>query len=66
MAVRRVLSLSPASALPSPSGPLMNCLVGEIHADFGANVVNQSDEQIRERMSELMTAAVARARSSAW
>jgi hypothetical protein len=44
----------------------MNCLVEKLQADFGANGVNQSDEQIREKMSELMTAAVAQVRSSAW
>jgi hypothetical protein len=41
-------------------------LVEKLRADFEANGVNQSDEQIREKMSELMAAAVTQVRSSAW
>ncbi|WP_262265732.1 DUF1476 domain-containing protein [Microvirga yunnanensis] len=41
-------------------------LVEKLRADFEANGVTQSDEQIRERMSELMAAAVTQVRSSTW
>lgn len=41
-------------------------LVEKLRVDFEANGVDQSDTQIREKMSELMTAAVAQVRSSAW
>jgi hypothetical protein len=41
-------------------------LVEKLRADFEANGVNQSDDQIREKMSELMAAAVTEVRSSAW
>jgi hypothetical protein len=41
-------------------------LVEKLRADFSANGVNQSDDQIRGKMSELMAAAVTQVRSSAW
>ena len=41
-------------------------LVEKLLADFEANGVHQSDEQIREKMSELMTTAITQVRSSAW
>ena len=41
-------------------------LVEKLRADFAANGVNQSDDQIREKMSELMAVAVTRVRSSEW
>lgn len=41
-------------------------LVEKLRADFAANGVNQSDEQIREKMSELMAVAVTQVRSSEW
>ena len=40
-------------------------LVEKLRADFEANGVNQSDEQIREKTSELMAAAT-QVRSSTW
>ncbi|MGO4525198.1 DUF1476 domain-containing protein [Microvirga sp. 2MCAF35] len=41
-------------------------LVEKLRADFVTKGVNQSDEQIREKMAELMAAAVAQVRSSTW
>jgi hypothetical protein len=41
-------------------------LVDKLRADFEANGVNKSDDQIREKMSELMAAAVTQVRSSTW
>jgi hypothetical protein len=41
-------------------------LVEKLRTDFAAHGVNQSDDQIREKMSELMAAAVTEVRSSAW
>jgi len=41
-------------------------LVEKLQADFAANGVNQSDEQLREKMSELMAAAVTQVRASTW
>lgn len=41
-------------------------LVEKLRADFEANGVNQSDEQIREKMSELMAAAINQVRTNAW
>ena len=41
-------------------------LVEKLRADFEANGVNQSDEQIREKMSELMAMAVTQVSSSTW
>ena len=41
-------------------------LVGRLLADFEANGVAQSEEQIRETMSELMATAIAQVRSSMW
>ncbi|MGO4387801.1 DUF1476 domain-containing protein [Microvirga sp. 2YAF29] len=41
-------------------------LVEKLRTDFEANGINQSDEQIREKMAELMTAAIAQIRSSTW
>ena len=41
-------------------------LVAKLRADFETNGVSQSDEQIREKMSELMAQAVTQVRSSAW
>jgi hypothetical protein len=41
-------------------------LVEKIRADFEADGINQFNEQIREKMAELMAAAVAQVRSSSW
>jgi hypothetical protein len=41
-------------------------LVDKLRADFEAGGVNQSDDQIREKMSELMAVAATHVRSSAW
>ena len=41
-------------------------LVEKLLKDFEANGVDQTDEQIREKMSELMAAALAEVRSSTW
>ncbi|WP_201842157.1 DUF1476 domain-containing protein [Microvirga zambiensis] len=41
-------------------------LVGKLRADFEANGVNQSDDQIREKMAELMAIAASQVRSSTW
>jgi hypothetical protein len=41
-------------------------LVDRFRADFEAHGVNQSDDQIREKMSELMAVAVSQVRSSTW
>jgi hypothetical protein len=41
-------------------------LVEKLRADFEANGVNQSDDQICEKLSELMAAAVTQVRSSSW
>lgn len=41
-------------------------LVEKLRADFEANGVSFSDEQIREKMTELMAAAVTQVRSSTW
>lgn len=41
-------------------------LVDRFRADFEAHGVHQSDDQIREKMSELMAAAISQVRSSTW
>lgn len=41
-------------------------LVGRIQADFEARGVTGSAEQIREKMSELMTAATSQVRTTTW
>jgi hypothetical protein len=41
-------------------------LVEKLLTDFEANGVDQSGEKIREKMSELMAAAIAQVRSSTW
>jgi hypothetical protein len=41
-------------------------LVDKLRTDFEANRVAISDETIREKMSELMTAAVGQIRSNPW
>jgi hypothetical protein len=41
-------------------------LVEKLLKDFEANGVDQTDEQIREKMSELMAAALAEVRSTTW
>jgi hypothetical protein len=41
-------------------------LVEKLRVDFEANGVKQSDDQIREKMSELMAVAVTQIRSSEW
>ncbi|MBF9196933.1 DUF1476 domain-containing protein [Microvirga terrestris] len=41
-------------------------LVEKLRADFEANGVNLSDEQIREKMAELMAVAATQVRSSTW
>jgi hypothetical protein len=41
-------------------------LADKLRTDFEVNGVNQSDEQIREKMSELMATAVTQVRSSTW
>ncbi|WP_114948145.1 DUF1476 domain-containing protein [Microvirga calopogonii] len=41
-------------------------LVEKLRADFEANGVNQSGDQIREKMAELMATAVTQVRSSTW
>jgi hypothetical protein len=41
-------------------------LVGKLRADFATNGVDQTDDQIREKMSELMAVAVSQVHSSAW
>jgi hypothetical protein len=41
-------------------------LVEKLLADFEANGVARSEEQIREKMSELMATAVTEVRSSTW
>jgi hypothetical protein len=41
-------------------------LVKKLWVDFAANGVNQSDHQIREKMSDLMAVAATQVRSSTW
>ncbi|MGF9761282.1 DUF1476 domain-containing protein [Microvirga sp. 0TCS3.31] len=41
-------------------------LVEKLRTDFAAHGINQSDNQIREKMSELMAVAVTQVRSSTW
>ena len=41
-------------------------LVGKLSADFEARGIAVSGEQIREKMSDLMTTAVAQVRSTTW
>src|SRR5690349_21480972 len=41
-------------------------IVEKLRSDFEARGVSQSDDQIREKMSELMAIAVAEVRSSTW
>jgi len=41
-------------------------LVGKLHADFQANGIHQTTEQIREKMSELMATAMIQVRTSTW
>lgn len=41
-------------------------LVEKLRADFDAKGISQSDEQIREKMAELMAAAVTQVRASTW
>ncbi|MGO4572391.1 DUF1476 domain-containing protein [Microvirga sp. 2TAF3] len=41
-------------------------LVKQIHADFEARGIGQSEDQIREKMSELMAAAIAQVKSKPW
>lgn len=41
-------------------------LVERIRRDFEANGIDQSDDQIREKMAELMATAIAQVRSTTW
>ena len=41
-------------------------LVKKLLSDFQSNGVDQSDERIREKMTELMATAVTQVRSSTW
>ena len=41
-------------------------LVERFRADFAAHGVSQSDDQIRQKMSELMATAVSQVQSSSW
>ena len=41
-------------------------LVERLRADFAVHGINQSDDQIREKMAELMAVAATQVRSSAW
>ena len=41
-------------------------LVERFRADFAAHGVSQSDDQIRQKMSELMATAVSQVQSSGW
>ncbi|MBA1156826.1 DUF1476 domain-containing protein [Microvirga mediterraneensis] len=41
-------------------------LVGKLRSDFEANGVDLSDEQIRQKMAELMAAAMIQIRSTTW
>lgn len=41
-------------------------LVAKIRTDFEAHGIAASEEQIREKMSDLMTTAVAQVRSTTW
>jgi hypothetical protein len=41
-------------------------LIEKLRADFAANGVNLSDDQIREKMSELMAVAVTQVHASEW
>lgn len=41
-------------------------LVEKLRADFVAHGMDLSDEQIREKMSELMAAAIVQVRSNVW
>ncbi|WP_262031306.1 DUF1476 domain-containing protein [Microvirga sp. Mcv34] len=43
-----------------------NALVEKLRSDFEANGVDVSDEQIRQKMAELMAAAVAQLQSKPW
>ena len=43
-----------------------NALVEKLRSDFDTNGVNLSDEQIRQKMAELMAAAVAQVQSKPW
>ena len=41
-------------------------LVEKLRTDFAAHGINQSDDQIREKMAELMAVGATQVRSSAW